>query len=500
MTNAPKSGAFMAAAMFMVAAAIGIIAVAVASMSITRGHGWSDDYAGYILQAESIVAGTTEAVLADGVHTNTMGRPQGPIAYPWGVPLLLSAIIRCHGLNLFLMKFLNIGCFVLSLLVFFAILKVRMPSTAVLLCVGVVAFNPMTIWFQDMIGSEFPFMLVQMLTILVMERFLSVPRSPARAICIGILAGLSYLIRSNGVLLILTLLIVHSFEVLREWRRDRTFLRRCGWITAALPYAAFAGLVISVSVWLPLGGAGHCALFRKLNISYILNQVTYYTILCPSSYFDKLPFPMLLYGICLPMFLKGIACHRREDRLIMIYCGLTLCLYVFWPSRQNVRFLLPIMPFFIYFTLRGMPIGGWRFNLRNPVTVLALGFVVCLVGVSLRSSLLMGVVNMRGNRDTGSGPFDDDGAAMARFVTQNTQDDAVVGFFKPRIMRLVTGRRSFEMSREDRESVKDAAYYVRFKGLEDNSMMHCENVPTIRMTAVFSNAQYVVYRIQEAAE
>ena len=74
--------------------ALGLIAgicVLLGFFTLTRGHPWWDDFAGYLLQARSILTWR----MGDFIRQNTFtiensSFPPGPVAYPWGFPLLLA--------------------------------------------------------------------------------------------------------------------------------------------------------------------------------------------------------------------------------------------------------------------------------------------------------------------------------------------------------------------------------------------------------------------------
>ena len=55
---------------------------------LTRGHLWWDDFAGYLMQARSIIAGDMAGFIQHStISVEKSSAPPGPIAYPWGFPL-----------------------------------------------------------------------------------------------------------------------------------------------------------------------------------------------------------------------------------------------------------------------------------------------------------------------------------------------------------------------------------------------------------------------------
>src|SRR5215475_14322235 len=84
----------------MILILIVVISLVLGSATLTRGHDWGDDFAWYILQAKSLLAGTTEKFVAQSIFTNTQSTTHvGPVAYPWGYPIILMPILALKGIN-----------------------------------------------------------------------------------------------------------------------------------------------------------------------------------------------------------------------------------------------------------------------------------------------------------------------------------------------------------------------------------------------------------------
>src|SRR5512139_2529489 len=69
------------------------VSLLLAWTSLARGHIWGDDFASYIMQAESILRGTTsQFVVHNSITINESSSQIGPVAYPWGYPLILVPV------------------------------------------------------------------------------------------------------------------------------------------------------------------------------------------------------------------------------------------------------------------------------------------------------------------------------------------------------------------------------------------------------------------------
>src|ERR1043165_1898556 len=81
-------------------AGIILVSLIIGACQLTRGHEWGDDFAWYILQAKSILNGTTDEFMKESAFTNYQSTTYlGPLAYPWGYPLLLTPVYAVKGIS-----------------------------------------------------------------------------------------------------------------------------------------------------------------------------------------------------------------------------------------------------------------------------------------------------------------------------------------------------------------------------------------------------------------
>ena len=77
-----------------------LISLLVGASTLTRGHEWGDDFAWYIVQAKSILDGTTDEIMEQSAFTNGQSTTHlGPLAYPWGYPLILAPVYAVKGIS-----------------------------------------------------------------------------------------------------------------------------------------------------------------------------------------------------------------------------------------------------------------------------------------------------------------------------------------------------------------------------------------------------------------
>src|SRR5512141_1455057 len=113
---------------------------------LNRGHDWGDDFASYIMQAKSIWTGTTQEFVQHNRFTiEESSIPLGPVAYPWGYPLILVPAYAVKGLSPLALKLPGLFLFLGFLACLFLIAKDRLKRTESLLFVALFAFNPLLV-------------------------------------------------------------------------------------------------------------------------------------------------------------------------------------------------------------------------------------------------------------------------------------------------------------------------------------------------------------------
>ena len=112
--------------------------------SLTRGHEWGDDFASYVMQAASILNGTMDEFVERNSFTIFESSTQiGPVAYPWGYPLILTPLYAMKGVHPLTLKLAGLFFFAGFLICLYIIMNERLGQTESLLMVSLFAFkNP----------------------------------------------------------------------------------------------------------------------------------------------------------------------------------------------------------------------------------------------------------------------------------------------------------------------------------------------------------------------
>ena len=495
--------------LFIIVAIIAIIYF----ISFRNGHNWGGDFSQYIAQAKSIAEGSIDELVHHSNYRYDMSTHcVGPRLYPWGFPLLLSPVYYIFGLDMFAMKVYVSLFFLLSLLVIFLLFRDKLTHVQTLLLVTIFALNPTFFLFKDNVLSDIPFFFVSLFTIFLIQRIVVnkefwINRFVSYSV-LGFFIFFSYYIRSQGILLIPTLLICQYIANRDSFKQDfMSYLRSNK--SDFIPYAVFLIFVVSSGVILPVGSSSYLEHFAGMSIKGIISNIYYYLIL-PSDFFGPLAASKVLFGITIPFAVLGIIKNIKKGYLYLVYMIFTITLFIFWPGRQGLRFIFSVLPFYIYFLFVGLSkisiseIIPAKYNPLNWNLV----HIFCIV-IILGSCAGISYVNyhysnqlyfFNDDSNVMEGPYTDESVEMFDYISANTLNDDVIIFRKPRVMTLYTNRRAILVTGFDQIISSNATYIVTgckellsaYKPLIEPSVIQ-DHEESFKL--VFQNDDYKVYRI-----
>ena len=489
---------------------------------LTKGHNWGDDFAAYIMQAESVLRGTPSEFVAINRFTIEKSMfPIGPVAYPWGFPVLLAPFYGLFGHNIFALKIPGVICYLLFIVtLWFGFRRYHsvMWGTA-LACLF--AVNPGFHSFMNNVITDIPFLLLSTLSVLMIGKVVierqRIISTHADHLFLGVLIALSFFVRTNGILLLMTLGVVHLTRIAKDAISQPSSgadgprhlggiffqlyrnVREDAW-TLPLPYVCFAICVLAWQYVLPEGGSTYVSQFKGLTLSIIKDNVYLY-VKSPLSFFRIPAAPgallaKLLFLGSIPLFAVGVFRRFGKDDHVLVYGALTLLLYVFWPY-QGERFIFPLLPFYISFALIGLEGSvtasrkGWQSAILRGLPVIFVILFFCWHSIAFAHR------NLLERRIEPTGPYVSTSQDVFSFISHHTDPDDIIVFFKPRTMRLFTGRQSImtgkveELKRGDylciylRDDAQDQLTYGAVTNLIEGGQVQL----------VYQNKDFQVFRI-----
>ena len=461
-----------------------------ATSTLTRGHEWGDDFASYIMQAESIWNGTTREFVEHNSITIFQSSNQiGPVAYPWGYPLILTPVYALKGIHPLALKLPGLFFYAGFLATLYWLMKTRLGQIESLLIVCLFAFNPLLIRFLDQVLSDVPFLFFSTLTLLFMEGTQRL--TIRRLVLLGIMIFLAYFIRTTGVLLLASFIVV---EFLKAFNNRATLSRN---LREVLVVCIIFGLLFLVSLLLfPEGETSHLMRFQEFSMERAIRFTGSYFAVFSSFFGDGIVWQVIYY-ILLVCFLVGAWIYRKQDTLFIVFFALWMIVLIVWPAWQGSRFIFPLLPIFMYFAFQGLKVflGKLSDRLASTGRWAMYGFWSLIILIFFFTSSRNAYINIKNGRVI-NGPFDPYSQEVYKYIEEKTPADSVIVFFKPRVMRMMTDHDSIMSTECDR--IVKGEYLVLSKKVGENQQIPPDEIGAcnLPLKQVFSNNRFIIYQIQ----
>ena len=469
-----------------------IISMVIGFSHLTRGHEWGDDFASYIMQAKSIVNwDMQEFVEYNSITINQSSSQIGPVAYPWGYPLILTPVYAVKGISPLGLKLPGLFFFSGFVICFYFMMRTRLARTESLLLVSLFAFNPILIDFLDQILSDIPFLFFSTQALLLMMN--EKKRSTLDYVLLGVVLSLAFFIRTTGILLFASFLAV---ELLKIWKYRTNRQSAIDIFRQIFTVCiTFGFLWLIYSLLFPGGSESYFDQLKGFSFEIALRFIKDYFQLF-SAFFGQFIIWKYLYYVLFIFFLIGFWLRRRDDLIFVIFFSLWMFMLITWPIWQGPRFIFPLLPIFIYFTFQGnkavinkLPEAYHQLGQR-----IFFGFWILIAGIFLFNSGINAYTNLRNNRSI-NGPFDPFSIQVYDYVKEKTSPDSVIVFFKPRAMRLMTDHDTIMSTECDRMSLGD--YIVLSRKVGENQQIAPEEIAScnLPLDEVLRNRRFIIYEI-----
>lgn len=493
-------------------------------LSLSKGHNWGDDFASYIMQGQAISSGHVEQFLVENKFTiDESTKIIGPVAYPWGMPIIYACINIIFGGNIFQYKLFNLICSMVFLISSGAFIAKRLGKQTSILYYGLFSLNPWLIRYNDHILSDIPFFTISTLIVILLDQIYVQKKIIVGmyldTIVLGIMVGIAFSIRTTAVLFFPLIGSVgfisyylnrqnnkqYIIEINKNTDNHTSLLQN---IFTALPFVAgFLFIVALVEYFLPSASSKYLVLLSQTNHHVILNNLHYYIYL-PAEFFstfhnkflyrDYRAIFILIYILVSIYVLMGIFVSIRRYYVFAIYILLILVFYIIWPAQEGLRFFLPAMPFYVFFLLNGINLG--IANKKVMIKIFSYGFGCILLTLLIAffvSDIQYALSNTLHVGEQSEGPYSAPFEGVVEFISQNTPKGSSIVFFKPRAMRMRTGRSSRLVGSEEYLNRGDNYICLFKRELKDQqiSLIRAEQLTSQgHMKKVYENNEYVLYK------
>jgi len=407
----------------MMVAVTMLISATLIVFCIKDGHDWGDDFALYIEQARSLIHSSIYSLYNVNKYAMQNSSEQiGPYLYPNGFPFLLTPVYHYFGINFIAMKAFCGMFFILSIPVLYQLFRHYFVNSFYAFCITFcIAVNYLFITYANVIGSDLPFFFFSSLSLLLMTKKNTVPNQ----IILGAVIYFSYFTRDIGIALIPTLVVYQAqqlFTVKADIKNKLFYI---------IPYLVFIFLFGLVFILLPHGGENHFEMFfSTFSFAELYQKIIYYLFFFSLSIFINLKFslPFIIIAII------GMFAAWKQNLHFIVYMAFSLCILFVWPAYQGVRFIFPVIPIFIFFLIKGLLYlwDKFNFNIKYLTITLALS-------VGIMFLLSVHEIFLYNKLDTNE-CYTPEMISIYNYISKNTLPAEIIGFVKPRAVRLFTNR------------------------------------------------------------
>lgn len=487
---------------YIIAAIFAVFVVILCVGKISSGHNWGGDFALYISQAKSIVNGTMQEIVANNqiiMDSTDNGKViYGPYAYPWGFPLLLAPVYKAFGFDLNAFKIFCIVSYALFVAVFYVFCARRFPRIYSVIATLLFALNPTIITYAaDSVGSDLPFLLFSFVAMITIGALLQNSRINVRflAICGGFLMAFACILRTNGIVIPIALFITHCIILINlkvKWLDSALYKIK----EQILPYAVFIICYAAQYLYFPKQEANLPLEYAKNNISIssILENIAFYKNDIGLFFSQNHNVGCGIFALCSVVIILGIikGIKKAENIFyVLCACGFIALLFLY-PDTGGFRYVFSILPLLVYFGVQGTcSLFGVLVWFRAVILVMMCFVLSMFVYVNATSTFSINMATITYEKYIDGRAYNDYALEVWEYIRQNTPDNAVILFFKPRVLYLQTQRLGF--ASDDLGRLKDADFMLWHSNAYNAPIDASEFKRQTKL--IFENADFKLYKI-----
>lgn len=465
---------------WIIAALICLLVLAVTCTQLTCGiRDWGDDWAAYILEGIAISEGdfhgqTVRNYTMHGTYLSEEAS-DGQLVYVWGFPLLLSVVHKFVGFDtvnfssIFFYKLPSLICFALTGAVLYLLYRRYFSSAFSAVLTLLFCISGELMQSVDLLNVDIPFLFLVVLSLLLAECMLdaeNLPEHKIRAIVTGLGLGvalwLTHETRLNGFTVVVAVFARHLLGFILK--KEKSDLRRVA--VNLIPYLVFLLLtLVSEAILAP--ATQNISHVGKTSLSDMLGNIYYYyyttVIYIKTLTGDSLAF--IWPGICLLLLVGFFADGFRWKNLHMtaLLAGTYFILFTL-PYVQGLRYLFYVLPIIVlYIALGAVRVYNLLVKkLGHPKVFKACAAVACaaLLLSSYIPAFISGTENVKNFGQTSlTNVYAPETKELFHFIQENVEEDALIGFIKPRALYLNTGRTAF-IPNINSLTLEDADYFL----------------------------------------
>lgn len=396
----------------------------------------------------AFVLSAANSLAQDGSYTYSYMPYSIPVIHYTPIfPLLLMPLIFLFGYNIILLKLIPLILGLLSILIFYSLIKQFTDKKTTLIITLIVALNPLILIFSHSLLTEIPYLFFSLLALYYINKY---DKSSKYLILASLFLLLSYFTRAMGLSLIVAtgllfltkkkfkeLITIMSIVILPVilWIIRSTIVKtkfslgESAFIlfndstnsiySSGLPYTSFWHFITNVfsNIYSYLGPA----------ILTDINKVS-------GLSFGKLSLILALFGLILwSITLFGVIKSYFKHRSILEYYFIVYLAIVMLWNWQSIRFLIPIIPLILYYFVIGLK--SIKINKKIFHIIIIFILAVSLIGSVFEVT--------RQHKDPYYGEDWEDLYQMGLWVKENIPENSILLSRKPAMVYLWSGEQTF---------------------------------------------------------
>jgi hypothetical protein len=192
-----------------------------------------------------------------------------------------------------------------------------------------------------------------------------------------------------------------------------------------------------------------------------------------------------MYAITLPFFFMGIIKNRKNEYLFLLFAVLSLGLHLIFPGGSGLRYIISLIPFYIFFTIKGLLLIDFQniFNISSKKIIYICSILLILFFYAQNITAMI-------HPSVNDSPTNKNSQELFSFLKNNTPEDSIISFFKPRVMYFYTQRKTNLILTPEFLQKSSTDYFVAKKNESSSSMMKYLKQ---HYTSIYEDEMFFVY-------
>jgi hypothetical protein len=417
-------------------------------LDIHEFHNWGGDFANYIMQSIAVFNWDfTQISKCSDIRLLKSELQVGPNFYPWIYPIFLTPGLLFQEEMIYSLKVLNFFYSILFCLSIFLLFYKKTTDTNIFLILFILLLSTFFIEFNQNILSDILSATLNLFCLFYLSKINSIKKTQyLNSLILGILLFCAYNTRTASFVLYIII-----FILILTYVYTKNFGKLVGILISTFTSLIYYLILIQL---FPKSdySQNHIIILDsfsvfKVNIEYYFELLINFLDIGVSQFFSY---------FMIVIFILSLFKYYKKDFIIISYLLLTFSLYLIYPALQGLRFIISILPIFLYLFFKYLDEIKWT-RIFYSITIF-----LFLLNISYRLYTLSNNILFSSKEFYLTEPFSNSyySNLMYDYIKVNTKNDEIIIFSKPRVLTLFTNRCSVMVISEKYFNNTKASYFV----------------------------------------